>query len=50
MAQLCLAAAMSQLSVATAVAVDLGAAEDLELAYPPVEQQDKNEQEQWIEE
>jgi hypothetical protein len=34
-AQLCLAAVMAQLSVAAAVAVDLGAAEDLEPASPP---------------
>jgi hypothetical protein len=34
-AHLCLAVAMAQLSVAAAVAVDLGAAEDLEPASPP---------------
>jgi hypothetical protein len=34
-AQLCLVAAMAQLSVAAAVTVDLRAAEDLELTSPP---------------
>jgi hypothetical protein len=34
-AQLCLAAAMAPLSIAAAVVVDLGAAEDLEPASPP---------------